>query len=231
MKRRFMFLIMVIITAFALVACNSSDENNDANGQGNKNTEAPTEGDNSENADGEEVNGKVDKDEDADPLSKEELSELLVEAIANKDMKKVAKYMDPNQGLLFSPYIYVDEDSVVLSEEEVETMLESDEVRKWGYFDGSGEAIELTGAQYYEEFLNLAIYAEPNAVLINDLQERGNTLNNVAEVYPDAETVEFYYEGTEEYVGMDWSSLLFVYEENESGEWLLVAIVRDLWTV
>lgn len=48
--------------------------------------------------------------------------------------------------------------------------------------------------------------------LIDDLKDRGNTLNNLKEVLPKAAIIEYYHEGSEEYTGIDWSSLVLVYD-------------------
>jgi len=59
----------------------------------------------------------------------------------------------------------------------------------------------------------------------------GNTINNIAEVYPQAITIEYHFEGFDpQFVGLDWRSLLLVLVEKE-GAWCLVAVVHDEWTI
>ena len=60
---------------------------------------------------------------------------------------------------------------------------------------------------------------------------KGNTLNNIAQVYPNGEFVEFHFTGFDtQYEGMDWTSLRLVFEEN-NGTWFLIGIVHDQWTI
>ena len=57
------------------------------------------------------------------------------------------------------------------------------------------------------------------------------TLNNVAEVYPEAVTVEYHVEGSApELGGLDWRSLRLVFERVED-TWYLVGVVHDEWTI
>jgi hypothetical protein len=60
---------------------------------------------------------------------------------------------------------------------------------------------------------------------------KGNTLENIHEVYPDGVFVEFHFTGfNEQYDGMDWKSLRLVFEQ-DGGSWRLVGIVHDQWTI
>ena len=77
-------------------------------------------------------------------------------------------------------------------------------------------------------------YAKLNAYLCKTkrrfTQGFGNSLNNLIEIYPSADFVEFYYGGSEKYDGMDWRALRLVFEEYK-GKPYLIAIVNDQWTI
>jgi hypothetical protein len=63
-------------------------------------------------------------------------------------------------------------------------------------------------------------------------QAKGNSVDNAAQVYPDARIVEYHVPGRNpDYGGMDWRSLRLVFEEGEGGRWLLVAVIHDEWTI
>jgi len=66
-------------------------------------------------------------------------------------------------------------------------------------------------------------------VAVNERIGKGNTKDNVKEVFPDAVFVEFHFPGTEKNGGMDWSSLRVVMKKY-GDDWKAVAIVRDRWT-
>src|SRR5690625_2084272 len=80
-------------------------------------------------------------------------AETIVELIKNKNFEELANYVHDEKGLLFSPYIYIEEDSLVFSAEDVSNFLENKELYLWGIYDGKGNPIELTTEGYYEEFI------------------------------------------------------------------------------
>lgn len=241
MKKRYTLIAILFILSLLLAACNNSGNNN-----GNENTpddhtvvnngdSESNDEDLSEN-DEDEVDENTDNSEDNDHssselLTPEEISNELVEAIKNEDMATVGSFVHSEKGLLFSPYVYVDDEAVIIEQADIENLLDADEVLTWGVYDGKGTPIELTPADYFEEFLDMTPYEEPDEILINDLQNRGNTVNNVGEKFPNATIIEYYDDGSEEYGGIDWSSVLFVYEEDADGVNHLIAIIRDMWTV
>ncbi len=166
-----------------------------------------------------------------EPLTTLETAEELIQALAEKDLARVAEFVHPEMGLRFSPYATILEDHLVFMVEDLPGLLTSDEVYTWGAYDGSGEPIELTFEGYYDEFVYSADFANPETVALNMRIGQGNTLNNIQEFYPGSYFVEYHFSGFEEqYEGMDWQSLRLVFVE-EDGIWFLVAIVHDQWTI
>ncbi|MGM8214587.1 hypothetical protein ACLIA0_03330 [Bacillaceae bacterium W0354] len=153
----------------------------------------------------------------------------LVQLIANKDFEELSKHVHENKGLLFSPYVYIDEDALIFYPNEVRQLLNNQEVYVWGNYDGSGFPIELTGAEYYDEFIYNKNYMKADDVLYDEFVARGNFINNIKDVYPNSHVVEFYIAGAE--YEMDWGSINLVFEQNIDGQWKLVAIVHDRWTI
>ena len=232
MKKRYAFIAVLFAFAFLLTACNDSEEKVDDGNKPIENGEVNP-GDHPENGDDtteEDVDDNKDNEEQQ-PLTLEEVSEQVVEAIHNKDLKPVAEYVHPEKGLLFSPYVHVENNAVVIEKDGLENLLASDRVYTWGIQDGRGTPIDLTPNEYFVEFLDMTPFLEPDDILIDDPQDRGNTMNNVAEKFPDAHIVEYYNDGSDEFEGMDWASVLFVFEEDEAGNPQLIAIVRDMWTI
>ena len=62
------------------------------------------------------------------------------------------------------------------------------------------------------------------------LNNNGNSINNLKDIYQNSEVVEFYHKGSDEYAGMDWRVLRLVFDEYQ-GKRYLVAIISDQWTV
>ena len=156
----------------------------------------------------------------------------IIFAIKNRDMATLATKVHPQKGVRFSPYTFVDTaNDLVFSAADLPTAPENPTVYVWGAFDGSGEPIEMTFADYWARFVYDADFARPDIIGFNQIVGRGNTVNNIAEVYPGAVVVEYHFSGFDpNLAGMDWRSLRLVLEPF-GGEWMLVGIVHDEWTI
>lgn len=164
-------------------------------------------------------------------LSLTETASQVIQALSAQDLQALASSVHPQRGLRFSPYAFVREEHQVFMAEELPGLFESDQVFTWGRYDGTGEPIELTFAEYYDEFVYSSDFASADQVAVNERLGQGNTVNNIEEFYPEVSFVEYYLPGTEEeYAGMDWESLRLVFVQ-EDGAWMLVGIVHDEWTI
>jgi hypothetical protein len=166
------------------------------------------------------------------------LAAQAILALRDQDIPELAGLVHPVKGITFSPYAYVrplqgalGEADLVFSRDQLLGLWTDPTVYRWGRYDGSGEPIDLTFEQYYQRFVYDVDFAQPDVVGFNDMVGQGNTPNNIADVYPLAQTVEYHFEGFDpQYAGMDWRSLRLVLEEYE-GDWYLVGIVHDQWTI
>ena len=155
----------------------------------------------------------------------------VINALAEMDMAAVASYVHPERGVRFSPYAFVREEHQVFMSGELPALVGSEEIYTWGAYDGTGEPIELTFDEYYDEFVYSSDFANPEEMALNERIGQGNTINNIGEFYPEASFIEFHFSGfDEEYEGMDWESLRLVFVQ-EDGAWWLVGIVHDGWTI
>jgi len=160
-----------------------------------------------------------------------ELGNKVLAAFKNKDLQSLSLLIHPDKGVRFSPYTYVEvEKDVVISAEEMKEILDSDKLYTWGFYGGIGDPIELTFAEYLEKFVYDQDFLNADEVIYDKVFSRGNTINNVFEVYAGSHIVEYYLEGTPEYDGMDWRSLKLVFEEKD-GNWYLTGVVHDQWTI
>lgn len=166
-----------------------------------------------------------------DPLTLEETAERVVNALAEKDLQTVAEFVHPEMGVRFSPYTYVEDTHLVFTPEDLPGLIGSDEILMWGYFDGTGDPIELTFDEYYERLLFTADFTNPEAMAVNEVLGTGNSLNNITDYFPGSSFVEYHFSGFEEdFGGMDWVSLRLVFMQ-ENGAWYLVGMVNDRWTI
>jgi len=147
-----------------------------------------------------------------------------------EDFAAVSNYVSFQKGLTFCPYSggCLDDGGVTFTKAQLPGFMQSSQVYEWGHQDGSGFPINLTPAQYYDEYLMNATYNEKERY---GRTEQPMTHEQIKERFPNATIVEFYYPGTEQYDGMDWQNLNMVFEKNSSGNWILVALVNNRWTI
>lgn len=166
-----------------------------------------------------------------EPLTLEESAETIIQALAEKDLETVAEFVHPEMGLRFSPYTYVEDDHQVFMPGELPGLVGSDQVYLWGFYDGTGDPIELTFDEYYQQFVYSADFANPEEMAVDVELGWSNMINNITEYYPGSSFVEYHFSGFEEdYDGMDWVSLRLVFLQ-EDGTWFLVGVVHDQWTI
>lgn len=156
-------------------------------------------------------------------------NEILADLQA-EDFASVASYVSTSEGLTFCPYSggCIDNGGVTFTKAQLPLFMNDPAEYLWGYEDGSGFEIRLTPAEYYEEYLLEANYSAK--------ERYGRTIQPtthefIHQIYPEATIVEYYFPGTDQYDGMDWQSLNMVFEKNSNGDWILVAIVNDRWTI
>lgn len=152
--------------------------------------------------------------------------------IANQDFASLSTVVHPVQGVRFSPYAYVEvENHIKFSAQDIAGLPSNNTVYTWGAYDGSGDPIELSFADYYKRFVYDQEFIDPHIVGLNRVIGMGNTIVNIADAYPNASFVEFHFTGFDpQYEGMDWRSLFLVFEEL-NGKWFLVGIAHNEWTI
>ena len=155
----------------------------------------------------------------------------VVGLLSQADMDALAVYVHPEMGLRFSPYAYVQETDIVFGIDQIPGSFADNMSYHWGAYDGLGDPIKLTFAEYYRQFVYDQDFANPEKVAFNQrIGGSGGTINNIEEFYPGSLMVEFHFSGfNPDYAGLDWRSLRLVFMQH--GEvWLLVGIVHDEWT-
>lgn len=166
------------------------------------------------------------------PVTLETIADEIIVALNERDMATIDMYVHASQGLLFSPYVNVKPDAVHIPKQDITTLLDSTDVLDWGVYDGIGTPILLTPSEYFDEFLDMSLFLQPDHIFVNQYPEqRGNMINNLIEVFPEGVRVEYFHEGTAQYNEMDWESVILVFLQDEAADYYLIAIVRDMWTI
>lgn len=159
-------------------------------------------------------------------------AKAIVLALKEKNLGKLASFVHPEKGLRFSPYGTIQEKGdQVFSPTEILSLFSDSTARSWGYYDGSGKPIKKNFSEYFTEFVYDVDFATAPKISFDEPIGQGNTLNNIADVYPDAHVVEFHFPGfDQQYEGMDWKSLRLIFEA-VNNQWFLVGIIHDQWTI
>ncbi|MDX1652192.1 MAG: hypothetical protein R3277_06855 [Brumimicrobium sp.] len=179
-------------------------------------------------------------------IVKENIEYLEQELIGEKDAVTFAKHIvkllkeghmvalevGSASSVYFSPYSYVDTAHV----QEVQSirftqLYTGDEKLIWGVYDGTGDPIKMTFKEYLNRFaLDFDPLAEGVQVSKDTIpSSRGNSLNNVREVFPKSTVIEFYKPASDP-SGMNWRSLMMVLLEKD-GKYRLKALVHSEWTI
>jgi hypothetical protein len=158
------------------------------------------------------------------------MSNKIVAALKNKDMKTVASYVHPTKGLRFAPYGYMDKSNLVFKKAQVPSLFLLRRTYVWGEYDGSGDPINAGFPEYYRKFIYDRNYARAGGVSYDKQIGFGNGVFNVRETYPKAKFVGYNFpEGTDGNV-MGWSTLYLVFEKS-GARWYLIAVVHDEWVI
>ena len=161
----------------------------------------------------------------------ENRAKQVINAIKLRQMSRLASFVHPTKGLRFSPYSYIDpQTDSLFTAAQLKNLHSSRRRYIWGTFDGSGEQIRLTFANYYKRFIYDRDYINAPVISYNKIAKQGNSTNNLSEIYPKSVFVEYHFPGSKKYSGLDWRSLRLVFE-NKAGAWFLVGIVHDQWTI
>jgi hypothetical protein len=156
---------------------------------------------------------------------------LVISALKDKDMAALSQYVHPQMGLRFSPYATVKDTDQCFTADQVAGLMADPTVYLWGNFDGSGQPINLTFADYYAKFIYDEDFANAPELSLNHRLGTGNSIDNIFEYYQSSMYVEFYFPGFDpQYAGMDWRSLRLVFMQQD-GTWYLVGIIHDQWTI
>jgi len=160
----------------------------------------------------------------------QQLNEEIVQALKDKNYKKMAEFIHPEKGVRFSMYAFINpKEDKNFSKSDFTKYEPTKTIFTWGTMDGSGDVYKATINDYLTKWVYSKDFAT-GQVSFNEFLGKGNSLNNLKEIYPKADFTENYIKGSEANAEMDWKSLRLVFEELQ-GKYYLVAVVNDQWTI
>lgn len=225
-----LILPFILLTMFMSTACGNQAAN-EKEVEGDKPQEADEEIANDGASESKTDDNKNNQTNDEPKEVVQKNAEAVLKLLKAKDGEELSAYVHPEKGVLFSPYVYIESDAVTFDKEKIKGFFEDTKTYTWGAQDGSGEPIELTPSEYEKIYIYNGDFEQADEITVDRVESRGNTIRNISKVFPNAHTVEYYIKGTEENDNMDWKALNLVFEQDAKGEWKLVAIVHDQWTI
>ena len=171
----------------------------------------------------------------SDPLVEQDsikaIGEQILISLKENNFAELRKYFS-EEGVLFSPYGYIDiATSKKLTPEDFLASINKKWILTWGNYDGTGDPIKLTVTDYLKKFVYNADYVNAEAIGYDEVMKQGNSVNNLKEIYPNRHFIDYHFSGFDQKLkGMDWSSLRLVFEKL-NGEYFLVAVIHDQWTI
>ncbi len=158
------------------------------------------------------------------------VNEDIIQTLKDQDFKKFAEFIHPEKGVRFSMYAFVNpKEDKLLSKADFIRYQPTRTLFTWGRMDGSGDLYRATIHDYLTDWVYSKDFATAQ-VSLNAFQGKGNSLNNVKEIYPNADFTENFIKGSEANSGMDWKCLRLVFEEFQ-GTYYLIGVVNDQWTI
>jgi|SRR5688572_3061149 len=159
------------------------------------------------------------------------ISSEILKTIKKRDYYKLASYVHPDYRILFSPYGYIDTiDSKVFSPTQLKQLAKNNKRINWNSSWDAEDTELLTIDQYFKKYVYDVDFLNAPVKSINEFRSRGTDLNNIKEVYPECDVVEFYFPGFEEkFGGLDFRGLRMVFKLHDK-KFYIVAIVHDEWT-
>jgi len=157
-------------------------------------------------------------------------ADRVIKILEDGQVLNLLDWIHPDRWIRFSPYTYIDVDvhNVLFPEDIIN---DSGQSYIWGYNDWKWDAIEMSISDYISQHVVNKNFLEADEILLNEKRLRWNNLNNIDEVYPNWEFIEYYFSGFDaQYDGMDWQSLTIVFEKID-GDYYVVWIINWSWTI
>ncbi|MFL9833533.1 hypothetical protein [Chryseobacterium terrae] len=177
-------------------------------------------------------NERTDTKQDAlsEEVALKKMNDEILQALKVGYYDIFSNYIHPEKGVRFSMYAFVNRnEDKHFSKIDFEKYLPTKTIFTWGSRDGSGEIYKTTIKQYLKNWAFRKDFTK-SEYAFDTFLGKGNSLNNLKEIYPNTHFTENYIPGSEENAEMDWNALRLVFEEFD-GKYYVIAVINDKWTI
>ncbi|MBC7960812.1 MAG: hypothetical protein H7X94_13215 [Vallitaleaceae bacterium] len=157
----------------------------------------------------------------------------ILQLIKDEDYAALSEYVSDDYKLGLSPYSNADFATLVyFTAADVVSIPTTPTIINWGIQDGSGEPILLKPSDYFAEYVyDQDFVAAPN-ISVDTVIGTGNMIDNTSNAPIVDHFVEFHFPSFDpQYDGMDWESLRLAFKIDGLGDYKLVLIIHDQWTI
>jgi len=157
-----------------------------------------------------------------------EVSNKTMTLLKNKNFEELSDLIHPTLGIRFSPTAFIDLDSDLNfnTADFIDLTVQKNKVI-WGVNKNSGEKIELNFNDYYSTYIYDADYLNAESITENKCLKNSSVINNISEVYNDAEYVEYYFSGfNKQHDGLDWKAIRLVFKKT-GNKYHIVALIYN----
>ncbi len=155
-------------------------------------------------------------------------AKAVLQALQKHDMKALAPLVHPVKGVRFSNYGSLEPGDPVFQGSALEDAMRSPLKSFQVVYPGSNEPVALTFSEYFDRFVyDRDFLAAPEITKGRGPSNKpGTAKNDYRAAYPHDRLVEC----TFPLSAQNWSRLILAFEKYQ-GDWRLVAIIHDEWTV
>lgn len=215
-KRQMKKILMALIIAGSILGCKKAPKKPVANQQDSTRTEQNVSRENQPEMNREEAITRLNNE--------------ILQILKNKQYDKLSAYIHPEKGMTFSMYAFVSpKEDKHFTRAEFEKYLPSKTLFTWGSMDGSGDLYKASLRDYLSKWVYSKDFTT-GKLTFNEFSGAGNSLNNLREVYKEADFTENYIKSPDADHEMDWKTLRMVFEPYQ-GTYYLTAIINDQWTI
>lgn len=150
-------------------------------------------------------------------------------ALRAADTATLSNWVHPEKGLTIAPTSFISDENLTFSAENVANLWTDEAAYIWGYDSGTGEAIELPFKEFYDDYLYAEDFFFADAVAYDENIRSGNLIDNAREIFPEAHTVEYHFDGFDpQFGGLDYRTLRIVIEAVGDQQYV-VALALGQW--
>lgn len=166
-------------------------------------------------------------------------AQTIYHILIKKQYDKLTPYIHPIKGVRFAMYANTTvnwqgqshpDTNKVFSQKDFCTYLQKSKIRfTWGQKDGSGDDLVISLPNYLDTWVRADKLRNP-VISIKHAQELTHYQGGIVTQAYLGESVDFLDKGLQKWDYMDWRLLRLVFEDYQ-GQFYLIAIINDEWTV